>query len=111
MFRGQVTLAVLVCSWAHVLHGVYKPWGTGSAMYNLQHGSLLVTAFVFLMGLLFKVRRIVDMSVTLHSRDLMCTRHCFQSVYLGEMPTRSPLVTCRLLEGIVAPLARVLLPR
>jgi hypothetical protein len=51
----QVTLAVLVSSWAHVLHAIYKPWGPGSVMYTLQHGSLLVTSFVFLMGLLFKV--------------------------------------------------------
>jgi hypothetical protein len=54
----QVTLAVLVCGWAHVLHAVYKPWGTGTTMYLLQHGSLGLTSFVFLMGLLFKVRRV-----------------------------------------------------
>ncbi len=46
---------MLVCGWAHVLHAVYKPWGVGTAMYALQHGSLGVTSFVFLMGLLFKV--------------------------------------------------------
>ena len=51
----QVTLAVLVSGWAHVLHATYKPWGKGSNMYLLQHGSLFVTSFVFLMGLLFKV--------------------------------------------------------
>lgn len=45
----QVTLAVLVCSWAHVLHAAYQPWGRGSVMYTLQHGSLFVTSFVFLM--------------------------------------------------------------
>ena len=45
----QVTLAVLVSGWAHVLHAVYKPWGAGSNMYMLQHGSLFVTSFVFLM--------------------------------------------------------------
>ncbi len=50
-----MTLAVLVSGWAHVLHGVYKPWGKGSDLYRLQHGSLFVTSFVFLMGLLFKV--------------------------------------------------------
>ena len=50
-----MTLAVLVSGWAHVLHAVYKPWGAGSTMYALQHGSLFVTSFVFLMGLLFKV--------------------------------------------------------
>ncbi len=52
----QVTLAVLVSGWAHVLHAQYKPWGAGSVLYRLQHGSLLVTSFVFLMGLLFKVQ-------------------------------------------------------
>ena len=46
---SQVTLAVLVSGWAHVLHAVYKPWGEGSHMYMLQHGSLFVTSFVFLM--------------------------------------------------------------
>ncbi len=45
----QVTLAVLVCSWAHVLHAAYQPWGRGTVMYTLQHGSLFVTSFVFLM--------------------------------------------------------------
>jgi hypothetical protein len=52
----QVTLAVLVSGWAHVLHAMYKPWGAGSVLYGLQHGSLFVTSFVFLMGLLFKVQ-------------------------------------------------------
>jgi hypothetical protein len=50
---------VLVCGWAHVLHAVFKPWGPGTAMYALQHGSLGLTSFVFLMGLLFKVRSAV----------------------------------------------------
>ncbi len=50
---------MLVCGWAHVLHAVYKPWGTGTAMYVLQHASLGLTSFVFLMGLLFKVRHFV----------------------------------------------------
>ncbi len=53
----QIALAVLVSGWAHVLHAVYKPWGKGADMYRLQHLSLFVTSFVFLMGLLFKVRR------------------------------------------------------
>ena len=26
-----------------------QPWGKGTAMYLLQHGSLLVTTFIFLM--------------------------------------------------------------
>ncbi len=50
-----MTLAVLVSSWAHVLHAMYKPWGAGTTLYSLQHASLFVTSFVFLMGLLFKV--------------------------------------------------------
>ena len=54
----QVTLAVLISGWAHVLHAMYKPWGQGSVMYALQHGSLFVTSFVFLMGLLFKVNSV-----------------------------------------------------
>ena len=44
-----MTLAVLVCGWAHVLHAMCKPWGSGTVMYALQHGSLFVTSFVFLM--------------------------------------------------------------
>jgi hypothetical protein len=52
----QVTLAVLVSGWAHVLHAMYKPWGVGTVLYGLQHGALFVTSFVFLMGLLFKVQ-------------------------------------------------------
>ena len=51
----QVTLAIVICSIAHVLHGVYKPWYAGSPTYRIQHLSLLVTTFVFIMGLLFKV--------------------------------------------------------
>ena len=49
LWRSQITLAVLVCGWAHVLHAMYKPWGAGTVMYALQHGSLFVTSFVFLM--------------------------------------------------------------
>jgi hypothetical protein len=60
----QVTLAVLVSGWAHVLHAVYKPWGAGSVLYSLQHGSLFVTSFVFLMGLLFKVDGVSSSSRT-----------------------------------------------
>jgi hypothetical protein len=60
----QVTLAVLVSGWAHVLHAQFKPWGAGTAMYRLQHGSLFVTSFVFLMGLLFKVHGVSSSSPT-----------------------------------------------
>jgi hypothetical protein len=60
----QVTLAVLVSGWAHVLHAMYKPWGAGSVLYGLQHGALFVTSFVFLMGLLFKVDGVSSSSGT-----------------------------------------------
>jgi hypothetical protein len=60
----QVTLAVLVSGWAHVLHAMYKPWGAGSVLYSLQHGALFVTSFVFLMGLLFKVDGVSSSSGT-----------------------------------------------
>jgi hypothetical protein len=60
----QVTLAVLVSGWAHVLHAMYKPWGGGSVLYILQHGALFVTSFVFLMGLLFKVDGVSSASGT-----------------------------------------------
>ncbi len=53
---SQVTLAIFISSLSHVLHAVYKPWGNGSQTYYVQHLSLLVTTFVFVMGLLFKVR-------------------------------------------------------
>lgn len=59
----QATLAVLVSGWAHVLHATYKPW-LGSVVYYLQHGSLFVTSFVFLMGLLFKVEGVSSSSPT-----------------------------------------------
>jgi hypothetical protein len=60
----QVTVGVCVCGWAHVLHGVYKPWGAGNVLSSLQHGSLFVTTFVFLMGLLFKVKGVSPSSPT-----------------------------------------------
>jgi hypothetical protein len=58
----QVTIAVMVCGWAHVLHSLYRPWCAGlhagpPFTYYLQHASLGITSFVFLMGLLFKVGR------------------------------------------------------
>lgn len=52
----QVTVAIVVCGVAHVLHATYKPWGQGTHTYYVQHLSLFVTTFIFLMGLLFKVR-------------------------------------------------------
>ena len=58
----------MASGWAHVLHALYKPWrntrggdlGRWSYAHTLQHGSLFVTSFVFLMGLLFKVEGVAD---------------------------------------------------
>ena len=52
----QITLAVVFSGWAHVLHAVFKPWGRDSLTYKVQHLSLFTTTFVFVMGLLFKVK-------------------------------------------------------
>jgi hypothetical protein len=62
----QITLAVLVCGWAHVLHAVYKPWDVGTGTYHMQHFSLFVTTFVFTMGLLFKVQGVSQSSPAYH---------------------------------------------
>ena len=51
----QVTCAVVICAWASMLHGVYKPFKRASTYY-LQHASLQTTFIVFVIGLLFKVR-------------------------------------------------------
>jgi hypothetical protein len=67
----QVTLAVLVCGWAHVLHGMYKPWGVGTVKYALQHGSLFTTSFVFLMGLLFKVNGVGARTFAYYALQIM----------------------------------------
>lgn len=61
----QVTIAVMVCGWSHVLHSVFKPWSS-SRTYYLQHASLFVTSFVFLMGLLFKTRGVKKTSPVYH---------------------------------------------
>jgi hypothetical protein len=55
-------MAVVVCTVAHVLHAVYKPWGVGSPSYYLQHVSLFTTTFIFIMGLLFKVKGVSQAS-------------------------------------------------
>jgi hypothetical protein len=85
--RWQVTLAVLVSSWAHVLHATYKPWGKGSVLYSLQHGSLLVTSFVFLMGLLFKVNGVSQTSTTYGSLAIFMVALCvgFLCSWLGAI--------------------------
>ena len=51
----QVTFAVLVSGWAHVLHSVFKPWRDGGLgldgrnAYVLQHFGLFV-AFLVVAG-------------------------------------------------------------
>ena len=78
-------MAVLVSGWAHVLHAVYKPWGSGSVMYALQHGSLFVTTFVFLMGLLFKVNGVASSSTsyTALSAVMLALCVCFVVAWLA----------------------------
>jgi hypothetical protein len=81
----QVTLAVLVSGWAHVLHAQYKPWGGGSVLYSLQHGALFVTSFVFLMGLLFKVDGVSSSSGTYTALSGVMVALCaaFMAVWLS----------------------------
>lgn len=43
-------------SWFHVAHAIFKPWGAGTATYRVQHFAEFVTTFIFVMGLLFKVK-------------------------------------------------------
>lgn len=55
----QITFALVVCTYAHVAHGMYRPFVERSS-YLLQHFSLGTTTFVFVMGLLFKVEGFGD---------------------------------------------------
>jgi hypothetical protein len=57
----QLTLAILICAWSHVLHAMYKPWkhgvstvhskaqgqstSAGRRLYAVQHFALLVLFF------------------------------------------------------------------
>jgi hypothetical protein len=86
----QVTLAVLVSGWAHVLHAQYKPWGAGSALYSLQHGALFVTSFVFLMGLLFKVEGVSSSSGTYTALSGIMVTLCtaFMAAWVGVIVAR-----------------------
>jgi hypothetical protein len=86
----QVTLAVLVSGWAHVLHAQYKPWGAGSALYSLQHGALFVTSFVFLMGLLFKVDGVSSSSGTYTALSGIMVTLCtaFMAAWVGVIVAR-----------------------
>jgi hypothetical protein len=81
----QVTLAVLVSGWAHVLHAVYKPWRLSAKTldnrtYMVQHASLLVTSFVFLMGLLFKVEGVSSSTPTYESLSVVMLLLCIAFV-------------------------------
>ncbi len=89
----QVTLAVLVSGWAHVLHGVYRPWGAGSMLYRMQHGSLFTTSFVFLMGLLFKVE-----GVSTHSRTYSALSVIMLLICVVFMATWCVMVALRMRE-------------
>jgi hypothetical protein len=86
----QVTLAVLVSGWAHVLHAQYKPWGGGSVLYSLQHGALFVTSFVFLMGLLFKVDGVSSSSGTYSALSGIMVTLCvvFVAAWVGVIVWR-----------------------
>lgn len=53
--------AILVSAFAHVLHGVYKPFPDRST-YLLQHLSLTTTTLTFTMGLLVKVDQVDNSS-------------------------------------------------
>lgn len=72
----QVSVAVLISGWAHVLHATYKPWGRGTPTYMLQHISLFVTFFVFLMGLLFKVNSVGQSSPTFTALSIIMLFLC-----------------------------------
>lgn len=52
----QVAFALQVSAWFHVAHGVWQPFKSVDVRaYWLQHGSLFVTTFILVCGLLFKV--------------------------------------------------------
>ena len=130
----QITIAVVVSGWAHVLHASFKPWKTwrrpsspredgpqttisngvdamyspegaqlidkgsgvatdragpdhdahdgdagafhGDRVYAVQHGSLFVTSFVLLMGLLFKVDGVSTSSATYSSLSYVMVVMC-----------------------------------
>ena len=67
--HGQVTLAVMISGWSHVLHAMFKPWGTASPTYKIQHLSLFTTTFIFLMGLLLKVNGVSQTSTSFRVRS------------------------------------------
>ncbi len=66
----------MISGWSHVIHGVYKPWGTDSLTYHLQHVSLFVTTFVFVMGLLFKVEGVTETSPSYRALTIIMLLLC-----------------------------------
>jgi hypothetical protein len=109
----QVTLAVLFSGWAHVLHAMYKPWRVESTpetypTYMVQHASLLVTSFVFLMGLLFKVEGVKSSSPVYDALSVIMLLLCIGFIvwWLYEMFSRvvlKGLSRCGLIGGGVRP--------
>jgi hypothetical protein len=102
----QVTLAVLVSGWAHVLHAMYKPWrlsakASENATYMVQHASLLVTSFVFLMGLLFKVEGVSGDSPTYEALSVVMLLLCigFVAWWSYEMFSGVAAKGCSRLRG------------
>ena len=69
-------MGMLFSSWAHVMHGVFKPWGKGSETYMVQHLSLLSTTFVLTMGLLFKVNTVQQNSPGFYMLSVVMTLLC-----------------------------------
>ena len=80
---------MLISAVAHVLHGVYEPWGVGTQTYYVQHLSLFVTTFVFTMGLLFKVQGVSQASGVYAGLAALMLLLClsFGVVWLGCMVT------------------------
>jgi hypothetical protein len=102
----QVTLAVLFSGWAHVLHAMYKPWRMSSKTlenrtYMVQHASLLVTSFVFLMGLLFKVEGVSSKSPTYESLSVVMLLLCitFVAWWFYEMFSQVVMKAWRRVRG------------
>jgi hypothetical protein len=94
----QVTLAMLFSGWAHVLHAVYKPWrvsakASENATYMVQHASLFVTSFVFLMGLLFKVEGVSGSSATYEALSVIMLLLCIAFVAWWSYEMFSRVVT------------------
>ena len=85
--RTQITLAVMISGWAHVLHALYKPWGTATRTYKLQHLSLFTTTFIFLMGLLFKVNGVSQEGTSFAAMTVIMLTLCiaFAVLWVGAM--------------------------